>query len=181
MEQEPGGAEEGEDEDRETPMGAPVEVTRVGVCVPPLEENADLPGFHPERAHLLLQKVYGDFPHHIYRGAPRKGNRKRHDMAASLTPACCSVSNMVLHALRSGGAPLHGNLGRGMTGGSRQELELRETPCLFLRCSNKDVGHSQGPRDPGPANTSDGSLGEGSLNMPGWGRRGERGSQGVQG
>ena len=28
------------------------------------EENADLPGFTPERAHLLLQGVYGDFLHH---------------------------------------------------------------------------------------------------------------------
>ena len=28
------------------------------------EENADLPGFTPERAHLLLLGVYGDFPHH---------------------------------------------------------------------------------------------------------------------
>ena len=32
--------------------------------MPPPEENADLPGFTPERAHLLLQGVYGDFPHH---------------------------------------------------------------------------------------------------------------------
>ena len=30
----------------------------------PPEENADLPGFHSERAHLLLQGVYGDFLHH---------------------------------------------------------------------------------------------------------------------
>ena len=33
-----------------------------GDATPP-EENADLPGFHPERVHLLLQGVYGDFPH----------------------------------------------------------------------------------------------------------------------
>ena len=32
----------------------------------PPEENTDLPGFHPERAHPLLQGVYGDFPHHHY-------------------------------------------------------------------------------------------------------------------
>ena len=31
---------------------------------PPPEKNADLLGFTPERAHLLLQGVYGDFPHH---------------------------------------------------------------------------------------------------------------------
>ena len=52
-----------EDRDRETPRGAPVEVIRVGGDVTPPEENADLPGFHPERAHLLLQGVYGDFLH----------------------------------------------------------------------------------------------------------------------
>ena len=34
-----------------------------GDATPP-EENADLPGFHLERAHRLLQRVYGDFPHH---------------------------------------------------------------------------------------------------------------------
>ena len=31
---------------------------------PPPEENADLLGFTSERAHLLLQEVYGDFLHH---------------------------------------------------------------------------------------------------------------------
>ena len=36
----------------------------MGRDVPPLEKNADLPGFHPERAHLLLQEVYGYFLHH---------------------------------------------------------------------------------------------------------------------
>ena len=34
-----------------------------GGATPP-EENADLPGFTPEYKHLLLQGVYGDFPHH---------------------------------------------------------------------------------------------------------------------
>ena len=34
-----------------------------GEATPP-EENADLLGFTPERAHLLFQGVYGDFPHH---------------------------------------------------------------------------------------------------------------------
>ena len=33
-----------------------------GDATPP-EENTYLLGFHPERAHLLLQGVYGDFPH----------------------------------------------------------------------------------------------------------------------
>ena len=34
-----------------------------GEATPP-EEHADLLGFAPERAHLLLQGVYGDFLHH---------------------------------------------------------------------------------------------------------------------
>ena len=34
-----------------------------GKCPPP-EENTDLPDFIPERVHLLLHGVYGDFPHH---------------------------------------------------------------------------------------------------------------------
>ena len=44
-------------------MGAPVKVTCVGGDATPPEENVDLPGFIPECAHLLLQGVYGDFPH----------------------------------------------------------------------------------------------------------------------
>ena len=36
----------------------------VGGDVPPLEENADLRDFTPERAHLLLREIYRDFPHH---------------------------------------------------------------------------------------------------------------------
>ena len=36
----------------------------MGVDVTPPEENADLPGFTPERAHLFLQGVYGDFLYH---------------------------------------------------------------------------------------------------------------------
>ena len=34
-----------------------------GTCSPP-EENADILEFRPECAHLLLQGVYGEFPHH---------------------------------------------------------------------------------------------------------------------
>ena len=30
------------------------------------EENTDLPDFTPEIVHLLLQGVYGDYPHHNY-------------------------------------------------------------------------------------------------------------------
>ena len=36
----------------------------VGGDTSPPEENTDRLGFIPECAHLLLQGVYGDFPHH---------------------------------------------------------------------------------------------------------------------
>ena len=62
--EEQGRNEEEGDRDGETPRGAPVEVARVGGDVPPPEENTDLPGFLPERVHLLLQEVYEDLPHH---------------------------------------------------------------------------------------------------------------------
>ena len=35
-----------------------------GGDMPPPEENADLPGFTPECAHLFLHGFYGDFLHH---------------------------------------------------------------------------------------------------------------------
>ena len=35
-----------------------------GGDMPPPEENADLPGFTPERVHLLFQGFHGDFLHH---------------------------------------------------------------------------------------------------------------------
>ena len=54
----PKGADEGEEDDGETPRGAPVEVSCVGGDATPPEENANLLGFTPERAHLLLQGVY---------------------------------------------------------------------------------------------------------------------------
>ena len=48
----------------ETPRGEPEEIICVGGDKLPPEENSDLPGFTPERAHLLLRGVYGDFPYH---------------------------------------------------------------------------------------------------------------------
>ena len=49
----------------ERPQGGPQSRSDVwgGNATPP-EENADLLGFTPEHAHLLLQGVYGDFPYH---------------------------------------------------------------------------------------------------------------------
>ena len=79
-------------------------------------------------------------------------------MAALLVPACFSVSELLCHALRSGGAPLHGYLGRGMAGGSQKEFELHETPSLHPRHYHKDVGRPPGPRDPGPDHAVQGPL-----------------------
>ena len=39
-------------------------MVRVGEDLSPPEENTDLPDFTPERTHLLLRGVYGDFPHY---------------------------------------------------------------------------------------------------------------------
>ena len=60
----PKGEEEDGERDGETPRRGPVEVTCVGGGATPPEENTDIPGFTSERAHLLLQGVYGDFLHH---------------------------------------------------------------------------------------------------------------------
>ena len=52
------------DMDVETPRGTMGELIHMGGGLPPPEENAVLPDFTLERAHLLLREVYGDFPHH---------------------------------------------------------------------------------------------------------------------
>ena len=56
--------------------------------------------------------------------APGRGNSRQRCMEVSLAPARCAISELARHALWSGGAPIHENTGRGMGGGSRQELEL---------------------------------------------------------
>ena len=63
-EQEPEGVEEVGGGDGETPRAPLVEVTCVGRDATPPEENEDLLGFTPEHAHLVLQGIYGNFPHH---------------------------------------------------------------------------------------------------------------------
>ena len=56
-----------------------------------------------------------------------------------------------------------------MTGGYRQELELREAPNICPRYSYKDVGHLQGKGDPGEDHQADGPHGEGYPCGPGGG------------
>ena len=49
---------------RETKGGNSRGHSRGSICVIPPEKNADIPVFTPERVHLLLKGVYGDFLHH---------------------------------------------------------------------------------------------------------------------
>ena len=93
------------------------------MCPPP-EENLDLPGFTLERAHLLLQGVCGDYLHHNDRLHLDGGSHGRRFMAVLLAPACCTVINLVCHAIWSSRAPLHINLGCRMAGDYWQKLEL---------------------------------------------------------
>ena len=92
--------EEERDRDRETSQGGPVEVTRVGGYATPPEENADIPGFTPERAHLLLQGVYGDFPHHndgshLDGGIADDSARQRHWCRIAAQSASCYATPSV--------------------------------------------------------------------------------------
>ena len=57
----------------ETPRGDRLRTLAWGGMPPPPEENADLLGFIPERVHLLLQGVYGDFPYHNDRAHVDRG------------------------------------------------------------------------------------------------------------
>ena len=74
---------EGGDTYGENPTEATGEVIRVEGDLPPPEENTDLPEFTLERAHLLLQEVYRDFPHHndglhLDGGVADDATRQRH-------------------------------------------------------------------------------------------------------
>ena len=55
---------EGGNREGDTPRGSTGELYRVGRAKPPPEENADLPDFTPEHAHLLLQEIFGELPHY---------------------------------------------------------------------------------------------------------------------
>ena len=107
----------------EIPQGGPQSRSNAGGGAIPPEENADLLGFTPERVHMLLQGFYGDFPHH------NDGSHLDGVIADDAAWQCCwrrlaAISELVCHTFWSGGAPLHGDIGGGMAGGSQQELEL---------------------------------------------------------
>ena len=82
------------------------------------------PSIHPRTCAPVVAGSLWRLPAPQRRGAPGWGNCRQRCMAASLAKACCAISNLVRHALWIGGAPLHGNLGFVMAGGSQQDLEL---------------------------------------------------------
>ena len=96
-------------------------------------------------------------------------------MAVSLAPALCAISELVRHALWSGGAPLHGDPHGGVERSYITELELQETPRLRPSCTYQDVWRPPVPGDPGKDHQVHGPLGEGTTCGPGGGRRGGRG------
>ena len=60
-----GREERGRRQGRRDPKGGTGrDVLHGGGGFPPPEKNTDIPYFTPECAHMLLQGVYGDFPHH---------------------------------------------------------------------------------------------------------------------
>ena len=133
------------------------------------------PGIHVITCAPIVAESLWRPPASQRRVAPGRGNSGQRCMAASLAPARCSFSKLVRHALRSGGLPLHGYLGRGMAGGSCTELELRETPRRCPHRSHKEICRPPSQRDLGQDHAAHGPLGEGPVRWPGGGRQGGKG------
>ena len=146
-----------------------------GGTPPPPRGKRVPPGIHPRTCAPVIAGSLWRLPASKRRVAPERGNRIRRCMAASLAPACCTISEMVRHALWSGGAPLHSDPGGGMAGGGLTEVELRDTPCLCPCRPHEDVGRPPGPGDPGKDHQAHGPAGEGTTGCPGWGCQGGRG------
>ena len=108
----------------ETPTGSPGRGrSHGGGSHPPIGKRGP-PGFHPRTCAPVVAGSLWRLPASQQKVAPRRGNRGQRCMAALMAPSCCSVRELVRHNLWSGGAPLHGYLGRGMAGVSCTELEL---------------------------------------------------------
>ena len=104
-EEDEGNDEEG-DRNGEIPRGEPVDVVRLRGDVHPSEENVDLPDFTSERAHLVLQGVYGDLPHHnnglhlVGGGADNTiWKRRWRQLAAQLSSRYATPSGTVVHRI----------------------------------------------------------------------------------
>ena len=80
-------------------------------------------------------------------------------MAVLLALARRAIGHLVRHAPGSGGAPPYVHPHGGITGVSVQDLELRETPCIFPHHSQKKDGHMLVHRDTGPYHQVDVPLG----------------------
>ena len=125
--------------------GGLVEVTRVGGDTTPPRGKRGPPRITPRTCAPVVSGSLWRLTASQRRVAPGQGNSRRCCVAASLAPSRCPVSELVRHALWSGGAPLHSNLVSQMVGVSLTELELQETPRLRPRRSDKDVGRLPGP------------------------------------
>ena len=62
-----------------------------GLGCPPQEDDADLPDFNPECAHLLLQGVYGDFLYHNYGSHLGGEGPVELYLAELLAPSGCAI------------------------------------------------------------------------------------------
>ena len=158
-EEEEDGKENG-DRYRDTSRGSPLEVIRAGGSAPPPpEENAVLPEFTPERAHLLFWEVYKDFPHHNNASHLDGGvaddaiwKRRWHRLAAKSESQYAKPSGEV-------GRRFTANLvakWQGVLGGSWNYKRPLSSPTFFLQ--RYLVSASQG--DPGADHQADGPLGE---------------------
>ena len=107
--------------------------TRGGGCHPYRGKRGP-PGIPPRTCTPVVAGSLWRLPESQKRVAPGQGNSGRRCMPASLPPPCCSVRELVRHALRIYWAPIYGYLGRGMEG---------------------EVSHGVGtPRDPSSLPTS---------------------------
>ena len=144
-----------------------------GGTPPPSEENAHLPGFTPERAHLLLKGVYGDFPHH---------NNELHLEGGIADDALWQHSwpCLAAHSANWCATP-SGALGRRFTAVLAAECRRVIPPRLCPYRSHKEVGRSPSQRDPRQDHAAHGPMGERSAHKSGGRSQGGRGFPRGQG
>ena len=116
--------EEPEEKETERPHGGPGQGHLRGGGRYPPRGKCGSPGIPPRTCAPVVAGSLWRLPASQQWVAPGRGNIRRRCMAASLAPDCCTISELVRHALWSGGASLHGNLGSEMEGGFLTELEL---------------------------------------------------------
>ena len=100
------------------PTGTPGRGQSRGEGRHPSRGKCGSPRNHPRMCVPVVAGSLWRLPAPQRRVATGRGNSIHRCMAALLAPACCTISELVRHALWSGGAPLHGNFGGGMARGS---------------------------------------------------------------